>query len=54
MLTIIENLLTAEEVQHFRARLANADWIDGAGSAGTRSVAVKQNLQLGRQDATAR
>lgn len=54
MLTIIENLLTAKEVQHFRARLANADWIDGAGSAGTRSVAVKQNLQLGRQDDTAR
>lgn len=54
MLTVIENLLTADEVRQFRARLSDADWTDGAASAGTRSIAVKQNLQLGRQDETAR
>ncbi len=54
MLTVIENLLSAEEVAHFRARLADANWTDGAPTAGTRSVAVKQNLQLDRQDDTAR
>ncbi len=36
-----------------RDRLADADWQDGAGTAGTRSIAVKQNLQLPRQDALA-
>jgi len=54
MLTVIENLLTADEVRQFRARLSDAEWADGAASAGTRSIAVKQTLQLGRQDETAR
>lgn len=54
MLTIIENVLDAQDVAEFRARLGSADWVDGSGSAGTRSVAVKQNLQLDRADATAR
>lgn len=53
MLTIIEQILDADEVRDFRQRLATADWSDGAASAGTRSVRVKQNLQLGRQDALA-
>ena len=53
MLTIIENLLDDETVRRFRDRLADADWQDGAGTAGTRSIAVKQNLQLPRQDALA-
>jgi PKHD-type hydroxylase len=53
MLTIIENLLNDEEVRRFRERLHAADWQDGAGTAGTRSIAVKQNLQLPRQDALA-
>lgn len=51
MLTIIEQILDADEVRDFRQKLATADWSDGAASAGTRSVNVKQNLQLGRQDA---
>ena len=50
MLTVIENVLSAEEVRQFREKLASADWRDGAATAGTRSVAVKQNLQLDRRD----
>ncbi len=54
MLTIIEQLLTAEEVAAMRSRLSSAAWADGAGTAGTRSVAVKQNLQLASADPAAR
>lgn len=50
MLTVIERVLDAAEVREFRARLAAAAWSDGAGTAGSRSVAVKQNLQLERTD----
>lgn len=50
MLIVIENLLDADEVRHVRHRLAGATWIDGAQTAGSRSVAVKQNLQLDRTD----
>ena len=53
MLIIIENLLSADEVAQFREHLAAAEWRDGAGTAGTRSVSVKQNLQLPRQNALA-
>lgn len=50
MLTIIENVLDVAEVRQFRERLATAAWADGAATAGTRSIAVKQNLQLDRRD----
>lgn len=50
MLTVIENLLAPGEVAAMLARLEGADWQDGAASAGTRSVAVKQNLQTRRDD----
>lgn len=53
MLIVIENLLDAGEVRHFRDSLATADWIDGAQTAGSRSIAVKQNLQLDRNDPVA-
>ena len=53
MLTIIENFLTADEVSMFRDRLAAANWVDGAATAGSRSIAVKQNLQMDRRDALA-
>ncbi|MCB2060079.1 MAG: Fe2+-dependent dioxygenase [Novosphingobium sp.] len=53
MLIVIEKVLDAQEVQDFRERLSNARWIDGAPTAGTRSVSVKQNLQLDRSDADA-
>lgn len=48
MLIVIENILTQNEVDAFRERLAGASWVDGAQSAGSRSVAVKQNLQIDR------
>lgn len=54
MLTVIENLLDSDEVATINARLASANWVDGAQTAGTRSVSVKQNLQLDRGDPTAR
>jgi len=54
MLTIIDQLLTQDEVRDFRRILADAAWRDGNQTAGTRSIAVKQNLQLDRQDELAR
>jgi PKHD-type hydroxylase len=53
MLVVIEQVLAADEVRAIRERLASAGWRDGADTAGTRSVAVKQNLQLGRGDPVA-
>ncbi|GGC43290.1 PKHD-type hydroxylase [Novosphingobium marinum] len=54
MLIVIDRLLNAEEVRQFRDQLSDASWIDGNQTAGSRSLAVKQNLQLDRHDATAR
>lgn len=54
MLTIIDQLLTQDEVRDYRRRLADAAWRDGNQTAGSRSIAVKQNLQLDRQDELAR
>jgi len=53
MLIVIENLLSAGEVANFRTRLAAGHWQNGAGTAGSRSAAVKQNLQLPRTDTAA-
>jgi len=53
MLTVIENVLDTAEVAQFRERLRSAGWIDGAQTAGSRSVAVKQNLQLPLADPVA-
>jgi len=50
MLIVVEKLLDAAEVARFREQLDRADWIDGAQTAGSRSIAVKQNLQLDRGD----
>ena len=50
MLIVIERVLDPDEVAAFREKLSGADWIDGAQTAGSRSVAVKQNLQLDRGD----
>ncbi|MEX6723124.1 Fe2+-dependent dioxygenase [Parapedomonas caeni] len=46
MLIVIENVLGKDEVARFRQSLSGAVWEDGARTAGTRSIAVKQNLQL--------
>ena len=50
MLTIIERLLDEGEAARMRTRLEGAGWIDGSDTAGTRSIAVKQNFQTKRDD----
>ena len=54
MLIVIERLLDEAEVADFLGRLATASWVDGRASAGSRSIAVKQNLQVERGDAVGR
>lgn len=54
MLIVIESLLSPDEVTEMRARLADAQWVDGAATAGSRSVAVKRNLQVPRTDPVGR
>lgn len=53
MLLVIEKVLDTDEVTEFRERLKDANWIDGASTAGSRSIAVKQNLQLDSSDSLA-
>lgn len=53
MLLILEQVLSEAEAGEFCARLQGAGWADGAGTAGTRSVSVKQNMQLPAGDALA-
>jgi PKHD-type hydroxylase len=53
MLIVIENVLDADELAIFRQRLAEAAWQDGAATAGSRSVAVKDNHQLDEQSPVA-
>ncbi|MXP41630.1 Fe2+-dependent dioxygenase [Altererythrobacter soli] len=50
MLIVIEQVLDRDEVAAMRELLDAAAWVDGAQTAGSRSVAVKQNLQLDRAD----
>ncbi|HEY1900490.1 MAG TPA: Fe2+-dependent dioxygenase [Steroidobacteraceae bacterium] len=53
MLLPITAVLTAEEVQAVRARLAGATWGDGRLTAGYRSAGVKENLQVPQSDPAA-
>jgi len=48
MLVHIPNLLTADQLAHFRQQLDanNAPWIDGRVTAGHQGVQVKQNRQI--------
>ncbi|WP_066271843.1 Fe2+-dependent dioxygenase [Hydrogenophaga palleronii] len=46
MMITIPQVLTAEQVRHFRERLAQADWTDGRATAGHLASQVKNNLQL--------
>jgi PKHD-type hydroxylase len=46
MLTTIANVLSAEELTHFRSRLALAEWVDGKVTAGYQAQQVKRNAQL--------
>jgi PKHD-type hydroxylase len=46
MLTIIDNVLSKDEVRQFRQHLDGAEWQDGARSAGTLAQHVKVNQQI--------
>lgn len=46
MMITVPQVLTAEQVRHFRERLAQADWSDGRATAGHLASQVKNNLQL--------
>lgn len=46
MLLQIESVLSAEQVTHFRDRLALSDWVDGKVTAGEQSARAKRNLQV--------
>jgi PKHD-type hydroxylase len=46
MLSVIEKVLSEDEVRQFRVQLDAAAWQDGAHSAGTLARAVKRNQQL--------
>ena len=46
MLLHIESLLSADQVAHFRDRLAQSDWVDGKVTAGEQSARAKRNLQV--------
>ncbi|MGQ0799459.1 MAG: Fe2+-dependent dioxygenase [Pseudomarimonas sp.] len=54
MLLHIPEVLTAEQVAHFRARLDAANWADGRATAGYQSAKAKDNLQLPETDPVAR
>jgi len=46
MLTVIDNLLSKNEVQQCRQHLNQAEWQDGSKTAGSLAAEVKQNQQL--------
>jgi PKHD-type hydroxylase len=54
MMLHIPGVLTPEQVQHFRQRMAQADWIDGRASVGTQGAQVKRNRQLAEGSPLAR
>ena len=53
MLVHVTAVLSAEEVQTVRTRLAGAPWTDGRLTAGYRSAEVKANLQVPQADPAA-
>ena len=54
MLLNIPDVLNAEQVASFRARLDAADWADGRVTAGYQSAKAKDNAQLPEDSAVAR
>jgi PKHD-type hydroxylase len=54
MMLHIPGVLTPEQVQHFRQRIAQADWIDGRASVGMQGAQVKRNRQLAEGSPLAR
>jgi PKHD-type hydroxylase len=53
MILTIPEILTSHQVQHCRAALDAADWVDGRATAGYQGSAVKNNLQLPENSETA-
>ncbi|GAA5077739.1 Fe2+-dependent dioxygenase [Lysobacter panacisoli] len=54
MLLQVPQVLSADQVAHFRDRLANAGWADGRITAGYQSAMAKDNAQLPENDPVAR
>lgn len=54
MLLTIPQVISVEQVRHFRQRLVSADWIDGSVTAGYQGSRVKQNHQLPENSTVAR
>lgn len=54
MLIHIPEILNKSEVADFRARLAQADWVDGRATVGYQGALVKRNRQLPVEGALAR
>ena len=54
MLLQIPEVLTLEQVAHFRQRLTTAEWADGRVTAGHQSVRAKDNAQLSETHPIAR
>jgi PKHD-type hydroxylase len=54
MLLSIPEVLTPAEVAHCRARLAQAEWVDGAETAGEQSRLAKRNAQVREGSAVAK
>jgi PKHD-type hydroxylase len=46
MLLQVANVLSVDEITHFRSLLASTDWADGKITAGYQSAKAKHNLQL--------
>lgn len=46
MLICIPELLSKDEVAHARRVMAEAQWVDGRGTAGVQSASVKENSQI--------
>lgn len=46
MLIHIPEVLTKQQVAECRARLAQADWVDGRATVGVQGAQVKKNRQL--------
>jgi PKHD-type hydroxylase len=53
MLLQIQEVLTADELREAQRLLAQADWVDGASTAGTQALQAKHNEQLPQAGAPA-
>jgi PKHD-type hydroxylase len=54
MLLSVPNVLTADQIIKFRARLASAEWVDGRVTAGHQSARAKDNVQVPEDHPAAR